>query len=314
MCSIDVLRTISSRGPLGSKACHTLGQDFDLRTKSQQFEILSFKIKMWTKWPPHNVLVFFCSFFDWRVLNSFPVFRFTSQINSYLNVYRRRTWLITNCTRCIYQEFFLERYTIVRNRFTYLALERHAVWILATEPQKPVFPDALVRPHLSHIGQIVVPLLSLKSLCYQSNHFVWIVLSPKSFFWFYHYHQLFLRVVSSTCKYFPSLSYPKSDILTVSAWTCESKVGLHFWRKGSSFCLQIELVLVRLALYLMSIKYYQLGRNLLWPQPIKIAKHNNLSRTEDTGERTFVIHKGKPFTFPFTLVKTDSSFLFYQRW
>ena len=119
--------------------------------------------------------------FDWRVLNSFPVFRFTSQINSYLNVYRRRTWLITNCTRCIYQEFFLERYTIVRNRFTYLALERHAVWILATEPQKPVFPNALVRPHLSHIGQIVVPLLSLKSLCYQSNRFVWIVLSHNSF-------------------------------------------------------------------------------------------------------------------------------------
>ena len=108
------------------------------------------------------------------------------------------------------------------------------------------------------------------------------VLSVKSFwmdsfitqklFWFYHYHRLFLRVVSSTCKFFPSLSYPKSDILTVSAWTCESRVGLRFSRKGSSICLQTELVLVRLALYLMSIKYYQLGRNLLWPQPIKIAK------------------------------------------
>ena len=188
MCSIDIPRTTSWRGPLGSKACHTLGQDFDLRTKSQQFEILSFKIIMWTKWPARNVLVFFCSYSIYVDQFWLESFKFLSRflglgrrLISYLNVYRRRTWLITNCTRCIYQEFFLERYTIVRNKFTYLALERHAVWILATELQKPVFPDALVRPHLSHIGQIVVPLLSLKSLCYQSNHFVWIVLSPKSF-------------------------------------------------------------------------------------------------------------------------------------
>ena len=62
MCSIDIPRTTSWRGPLGSKACHTLGQGFDLWTKSQQFEILRFKIIMWTKWPPHNVLVFFCSY------------------------------------------------------------------------------------------------------------------------------------------------------------------------------------------------------------------------------------------------------------
>ena len=150
-------------------------------------------------------------------------------------------------------------------------------------------------------------VLSVKSFCMDS--FI-----TQKLFWFYNYHRLFLRVVSSTCKFFLSLSYPKSDILTVSAWTCESRVGLRFSRKGSSFCLQTELVLVRLALYLMSIKYYQLDQNLLWPQPIKLRNNNNLSRIEDTGERTFVIHKGKPFTFPFTQVKTDSSFLLYQRW
>ena len=106
-------------------------------------------------------------------------------------------------------------------------------------------------------------VLSVKSFCMDS--FI-----TQKLFWFYHYHRLFLRVVSSTCKFFPSLSYPKCDILTVSAWTCESRVRLRFSRKGSSFC--SELVLVRLALYLMSIKYYQLDQNLLWPQPIKIAK------------------------------------------
>ena len=171
MCSIDIPRTTSWRGPLGSKACHTLGQGFDLRTKSQQFEILRFKIIMWTKWPPHNVLVFFCSFSIYVDRFWLESFKFLSRfldlrrrLISYLNVYRRRTWLITNCTRCIYQEFFLERYTIVRNKFTYLALERHAVWILASKHHKSVVPDALVCPHLSHICKIIVPHLWSKTI------------------------------------------------------------------------------------------------------------------------------------------------------
>ena len=191
MCSIDIPRTTSWRGPLGSKACHTLGQDFDLRTKSQQFEILSFKIIMWTKWSARNVLVFFCSYSIYVDRFWLESFKFLSRflglrrrLISYLNVYRRRTWLITNCTRCIYQEFFLERYTIVRNKFTYLALERHAVWILATELQKPVFPDALVRPHLSHIGQIVVPLLSLKKFVLSVKSFCMDSFITQKLFWF----------------------------------------------------------------------------------------------------------------------------------
>ena len=133
-----------------------------------------------------------------------------------------------------------------------------------------MFPDALVRPHLSHIGQIVVPLLSLKSLCYQSNRFVWIVLSHKSFSDFiiitgYSYVWCLLLVNFFHLCLTPSATSLRLVREPVNRGSdCASHEKAHrsvcrqnwFWSD----------------LYLMSIKYYQLGRNLLWPQPIKIAK------------------------------------------